>query len=865
MPRRPSQLSAVGYQLVLAASAIGRTFALQAVFGLALHRVPLAVVAFMLLAGSSLAFGLMQRLWTVPQLRSLLQLLRIGANGAALVASLWLSLYGLRHLGTFLTVIAEMSEMLVAAAPSVLAADVGVSRQQTNGLLLMSLGYAALLVPVRGDAGSQSRGLALAAHFAAAALTFARERTPHRLAGSVGGPKRLNALVHACALALCAPVALWAALSERREGGEVEGVAAAAHGGQASPASGGWVSASAEAAALALVLLVLPFYARALAQAQLPGGNPARVVAPSAACAALTIDLMLGPRISLASPLVSTGALLVLGGVVLLRTQPAGAELAGLLGGASAARGSGGIPLLARAARAARAGCVQADALRAQVWARKSTRKLLLFLVVQAAFTLVEAALGRASSSLSLVSDACHMLLDCSGLALGLFGEVSARWQPSPAFTYGHSRQEVLCTFANASLLLLTAATLTRQAVSRLLWGGALIETERLLPVAVIGLCVNLLGVCLFSEHHRHLSAQPCAGCDADGAQGTSANMAAVLVHIAADALGSLGVIVSSLLIRYLGWTLAVRAPPSAPRAPRTPRPAGRAEPRARRAARSGAADASHCALFRPCRRARAAPRLLWHCVCVSCAAHPRTPSALSSSPRSSLSARGRCSRSRRRCCCSARPTCSTAAGARPASRSCRRSTAWRCARLARSAAGSRLLKVGGAPLPVNRHAKLKNEPDILLLPSSLLQTHTLAHARARLLPGAPVPLAGDHRACLLDAHVALQRGHAPHPAQSGRECEAGAAKGAAVGQGVRHRLCHRRGRGGGARAGAAARSWCPREGRPGGRAAHSERDDRRSLALGKRLLGAERAARKRRCQWCSPERMCRRWSHAGG
>jgi len=168
----------------------------------------------------------------------------------------------------------------------------------------------------------------------------------------------------------------------------------------------------------------------------------------------------------------------------------------------------------------------------------------------------VEAVLGRASSSLSLVSDATHMLLDCSGLAIGLYGELASRWQPSGSHTYGHARSEVLCTFTNATLLLVTAATISREAIGRLLFGSVPINSARVLPVAVGGLVVNILGICLFSEHHRHIGAQPCvAGCDTEAS--TSANMAAVLVHIAADALGSLGVIVSSLLIRYFGWTLA--------------------------------------------------------------------------------------------------------------------------------------------------------------------------------------------------------------------------------------------------------------------------------------------------------------------
>lgn len=660
MPRRSSQLSAIGYSLILATSAAGRILALWLLHGLTSARVPLFVLALNLLVGSAASFALMQRLWTRPQWLSPLHLLRVGLNGALLLASLWLSLHGVRQLGALLTVLAEMSELLVARVLFA-AAGAGARREQAGGLVCMCLGYCALLAPTSAGVTVRSRAAAFAAHFAAVALSLAREQLSRRLSLRVGGQKRLHALVHACALALCAPAALWAACAGGGGGGQ-------------EPLRHGWAAIGAASIALAALLFVTPFYARALAQhAQLPSGHSANVLAASAACAALILDVACGPRSLLASPLATAGALLVLGGAAMLRAQPASPELALLLSGTGAASGLAEIPALARAARAARARWHEASALLLQAWARRSTRKLLLFLLLSAAFTLVEAALGRASSSLSLVSDACHMLLDCSGLAIGIFGELASSWQPSATFTYGHSRHESLCTFANALLLLLTAATLSEQAVGKLVWGGAPVNTARLLPVAVVGLCVNVLGICLFAEHHMHFGAQPCAGCSDEGGRGASPNMAAVLVHIAADALGSLGVIVSSLLIRAFGWAFVVRA--ERPRT-RTRGGQGRGVLAARHAARSRRPTRPRgCPSSRP----RRAPLL---------SGWSRTRSARCSSPRSSQSARGRSLRSRRRCCCSARPTCWARAGATRASRSSRRYTA---SRYARSRAAVRL------------------------------------------------------------------------------------------------------------------------------------------------------------------------------
>lgn len=146
MPRRSSQLSAIGYSLILATSAAGRILALWLLHGLTSARVPLFVLALNLLVGSAASFALMQRLWTRPQWLSPLHLLRVGLNGALLLASLWLSLHGVRQLGALLTVLAEMSELLVARVLFA-AAGAGARREQAGGLVCMCLGYCALLAP----------------------------------------------------------------------------------------------------------------------------------------------------------------------------------------------------------------------------------------------------------------------------------------------------------------------------------------------------------------------------------------------------------------------------------------------------------------------------------------------------------------------------------------------------------------------------------------------------------------------------------------------------------------------------------------------------------------------------------------------
>ena len=73
----------------------------------------------------------------------------------------------------------------------------------------------------------------------------------------------------------------------------------------------------------------------------------------------------------------------------------------------------------------------------------RDTRKICVFFVVNFMFMLVELLYGMWANSLGLISDAAHMLFDCTALVLGLAASYIARWRPNDAFTYGYARAEV--------------------------------------------------------------------------------------------------------------------------------------------------------------------------------------------------------------------------------------------------------------------------------------------------------------------------------------------------------------------------------------------------------------------------------------
>lgn len=152
-------------------------------------------------------------------------------------------------------------------------------------------------------------------------------------------------------------------------------------------------------------------------------------------------------------------------------------------------------------------------------------------------FMLAELAGGILSNSLSLVADAGHMISDAGALGLGLVAMWMASHPHTERRTFGFHRAEILAALANGTLLVAIALLVVWNAITRLQQPQH-IESGLMLGVAVVGLGVNLLSMRVLGTHrHENL------------------NVRGAFLHVVGDALGSAGVIVAGLVIRYTGWT----------------------------------------------------------------------------------------------------------------------------------------------------------------------------------------------------------------------------------------------------------------------------------------------------------------------
>ncbi len=163
-------------------------------------------------------------------------------------------------------------------------------------------------------------------------------------------------------------------------------------------------------------------------------------------------------------------------------------------------------------------------------------RAFALGIALNLGFVVVEGVYGWLSGSLALLADAGHNLSDVAGLVLAWGAALAGGLRPTHRRTYGWMRASILAALANALLLIFAMGALAFEAVQRLhapepVAGGTVIV------VAAVGVLVNGLTAWLFMA----------------GSQ-TDLNIRGAFLHMAGDALVSLGVVAAGLLYLQFGW-----------------------------------------------------------------------------------------------------------------------------------------------------------------------------------------------------------------------------------------------------------------------------------------------------------------------
>ena len=166
-------------------------------------------------------------------------------------------------------------------------------------------------------------------------------------------------------------------------------------------------------------------------------------------------------------------------------------------------------------------------------------RRLLLVLVVTAAYLVAEVVGGLLTGSLALLADSGHLLTDVLGLSMAIAAIRFARRPAPPAKTYGFYRAEILAALINGLILFGIAAAILASAWDRFRTPQT-IDAAPMLAVAVGGLAVTLFGARLLHGQARE-----------------NLNVRGAFLEVLGDLLGALGTILAALVILFTGWTPA--------------------------------------------------------------------------------------------------------------------------------------------------------------------------------------------------------------------------------------------------------------------------------------------------------------------
>src|SRR6266581_1804230 len=172
---------------------------------------------------------------------------------------------------------------------------------------------------------------------------------------------------------------------------------------------------------------------------------------------------------------------------------------------------------------------------------------------------------GALFGSLALIADGLHMSTHAGALLLAALAYTYARkYANDRNFTFGTGKFGDLAGYSSAIVLAMIALLIGYEAVSRL-FNPVPISFNEAIPIAVLGLVVNVASAWLLSGGHHHNHSQSHDhGHDhgeeehnheaAHGAHHRDNNMRAAVIHVMADAAVSVLVIVGLLTARAFGW-----------------------------------------------------------------------------------------------------------------------------------------------------------------------------------------------------------------------------------------------------------------------------------------------------------------------
>jgi cobalt-zinc-cadmium efflux system protein len=167
----------------------------------------------------------------------------------------------------------------------------------------------------------------------------------------------------------------------------------------------------------------------------------------------------------------------------------------------------------------------------------KAQRRLVLTIAVTVGILLLEVVGGIMANSLALLSDAGHVFTDLLALLISLITIRIVARPASSSKTFGFHRMEILSALINGVALVVISLFIFYEAYLRLR-SPETVRGLEVFVVATLGLIGNGIGVFLLRD------------------AGENMNIRGAFLHLVGDAVSSVGVILSGIIILLTGWVI---------------------------------------------------------------------------------------------------------------------------------------------------------------------------------------------------------------------------------------------------------------------------------------------------------------------
>jgi cobalt-zinc-cadmium efflux system protein len=157
-------------------------------------------------------------------------------------------------------------------------------------------------------------------------------------------------------------------------------------------------------------------------------------------------------------------------------------------------------------------------------------------IILNSAFVIIEVITGIITGSLSLLTDAGHNLSDVAALALALLAFKLTKVSSNKQYTYGYKSSTIIVSLLNAFVLIVGIGIIIYEAIMRFIHPPANIDGSTIAWVAFVGIGVNAVTAWLFTR---------------DKSREKDLNVKGAYIHMAVDAIVSLGVVVSGIIIYF--------------------------------------------------------------------------------------------------------------------------------------------------------------------------------------------------------------------------------------------------------------------------------------------------------------------------